>query len=272
MSSILHKIADSVRSRLEERKARVSPLELARRCERARTPHPFRDVFGGLGTHVIAEIKFTSPALGALSAGSDQAALEMAGTYLKNGAAAISILTEQDHFHGRIEYLESVRAAYPRAVLLQKDFVVDPYQLAEARVAGADAALLIVALLGEAKTRELLAECRRLGLGALVEVHDEDEFGIASRVGADLIGVNNRNLKTLEISLETSFRLAALKPPGARLISESGLGAGKELRRLREAGYSGFLIGTSLMKTGEPGQALGRLIAEAQEAEEAEGQ
>jgi indole-3-glycerol phosphate synthase len=263
MSTVLGRIADSVRARLEERKARLPARELERRCAQARKPHDFAAAFGGPGIHVIAEIKFSSPSQGALADGTALSPVEAARAYLDNGAAALSILTEQDHFNGKLEYLEAVRGVFPEARLLLKDFVIDEYQLAEARVRGADAALLIVALLGEARTAELLAECRRLGLTALVEVHDERELEAAARAGARLIGVNNRDLKTLEISLETSYRLLAKAPRGATLVSESGLSRGEELGKLRQAGYHGFLIGTTFMKTGRPGEALARMLREA---------
>jgi indole-3-glycerol phosphate synthase len=145
-----------------------------------------------------------------------------------------------------------------------KDFVLERYQLLEARLLGADAALLIVALLGKEKTANLLSECKKLGLTALVEVHDENEVAVAADIGADLIGINNRNLKTLEVSLETSFRLQSLAPKNACLISESGISQSQEIKELRKTGFSGFLVGTSFMKTGSPGQALARLIQEAQ--------
>lgn len=261
--SVLHKIAESVRRRLDERKARLPQDELARICQGARKPLAFKEAFSGPGTHIISEIKFSSPSQGKLSSENALSPVEVAREYLKGGAAAISVLTEQDYFNGKLEYLDRIRAEFPQARLLLKDFILEEYQLLEARTHGADAALLIVALLGEARTRELLDECRRLGLAALVEVHDEHEFEVATRGGANLIGVNNRDLKTLEISIETSFGLARLNRAGACLISESGLSHGSELGRLRDAGFSGFLIGTTFMKTGKPGEALAKILAEA---------
>jgi indole-3-glycerol phosphate synthase len=260
--SVLHQIAESVEARLEERKRLLNENELRALCEAARTPHDFKEAFQRPGVNVIAEVKFASPSQGALARGRASNPVETAGGYLRSGARAISVLTEQDHFNGNLQYLSQIRKVFPDARLLMKDFVIDEYQLLEARANGADAALLIVALLGKARTSSLLAECRKLGLAALVEVHDEAELEIAAQVGADLIGINNRNLKTLKISLETSLRLAPLAPQGATLISESGISLASEIMHLRESGFSGFLIGTSFMKSGNPGAALAALLKE----------
>lgn len=261
--TVLDRIGSSVLRRLNERKTILSEKDLRALCETARNPFAFEHCFSSPGCHIIAEIKFSSPSQGSIVQFESLSPETVAREYLQNGAAALSILTEQDHFHGNLEYLKRVRHAFPQARLLMKDFILDEYQLLEARAFGADAALLIVALLGEAQTQRLLQCCRELGLTALVEVHDEEEFQIASNIGATLIGVNNRNLKNLEITLETSHRLAALAPRGACLISESGLNVGSQLKELSEKGYSGFLIGTSFMKTRTPGIALARLLEEA---------
>lgn len=262
--SVLKTIAESVSKRLEERRSLRSERELDRSLASTREPRPLLERFTASGANVIAEVKLASPSQGEFACARSLSPVGAAGQYLASGARALSVLTEQDHFNGSLEYLSAIRKAFPDARLLLKDFVIDRYQLLEARHAGADAALLIVSLLGEARTRELLAECDRLGLTALVEVHDEEELGIAARIGSRLIGVNNRDLKTLEIDLATSFRLAALAPRDTALISESGIGRGSEMRDLARAGFSGFLIGTSLMRTGEPGRALARLLAEAE--------
>ncbi len=263
MSSVLHQIANAVQVRLLERKAKVSEDALEKLCKSARTPHSFLDAFSGPGVHVIAEIKFASPSQGQISKESAPNPVSVASQYLESGARALSVLTEQDHFHGKPEYLSEIRKAFPQSRLLLKDFVLERYQLFEARILGADAALLIVALLGKEKTAQLLSTCRKIGLTALVEVHNEDELAIATEAGAELIGINNRNLKTLEISLETSFRLKALAPKNARLISESGIHTAQEIRLLQSAGFSGFLVGTSLMKSDSPGKALSQLVSEA---------
>lgn len=261
MTSVLDRIAGDVRTRLSQRMTSV-PLEAIR--ERARAAPPCRDflsAFAAPGPNIIAEIKRASPSRGALSTSTASAA-DIARDYLAHGAAALSVLTEQDSFSGSLEALMEVRAAHPNARLLQKDFVLNEYQLYEARALGADAVLLIVALLGEQRCGHLLELVRRLGLTALVEVHDEDELKIAQAIGAALIGVNNRNLKTLEISLETSRRLAPLAV-GATLICESGLENGAQVRSMREVGFHGFLIGSAFMRQNEPGRALAQLLEEA---------
>lgn len=263
-TSVLHEIAEKVRHRLDQRKAKLSESDLENICKSARVPHPFLDSFIHPGIHVIAEVKFASPSQGQISQSSKPNPVEVATNYLQAGARALSVLTEQDYFHGKPEYLSEIRKAHPEARLLLKDFVLERYQLLEARVLGADAALLIVALLGKERTAELLSVCKEIGLTALVEVHDEQELLAATEIGAELIGINNRNLKTLEISIETSFRLRLLAPKNACLIAESGIHTAQEIRTLRSVGFSGFLIGTSLMKTNQPGETLKRLIQEAQ--------
>jgi len=252
--SVLEAIAVKVRARVEARRGEpaVTP---------AREPLPFAARFARPGVHVIAEIKRASPALGVLAPGADAGTL--ARDYAAHGAAAISVLTEQDHFHGSLADLRAARAAAPSTPLLMKDFVVDELQLHEARRDGADAVLLIVALLGEPRLGELLSAARALNLEALVEVHDERELESARAAGATLVGINNRDLRTLAVSLETSRRLAPRAAPGMTLISESGLSTGAELRELRGHGFSGFLIGGALMQSGAPGEALARLIEEA---------
>jgi indole-3-glycerol phosphate synthase len=255
---VLQKIAEGVRANLEARKKTASYSDLEKRLPSCRVPHDFFEAFSGQEVHAIAEIKFASPSEGAISKEQDPVAV--ASSYLSRGAAALSILTEENHFHGKKEYLSAVRNRFPLAKLLMKDFMLEEYQILEGRLLGADAILLIVALLGEEDTRRLLAFSKTLGLTALVEVHDEEEFEIARRVGATLIGVNNRDLKTLDISLDTSYRLAQLAPAGAKLISESGIRTGAEIRDLRKAGYHGFLVGTTLMKSTDPGEALARLL------------
>jgi len=265
--TVLDRIAASVSQRLEERKVLMPEDRLRVLSEKARQPHPFEQAFVQSRINIIAEIKFSSPSQGEITSQKFLTPESLAGEYLQSGALALSILTEQDHFQGNLDYLRRVRQTFPQAYLLMKDFVLDEYQLLEARTVGADAVLLIVALLGQKRTKELLNVCRRLGLTALVEVHDSEELKMAFDVGATLIGVNNRNLKTLEISVNTSHQLIkqVMKQTldQVRLISESGLSHGSQLKELHQIGYSGFLIGTSLMKTGTPGQALAQILMEA---------
>jgi indole-3-glycerol phosphate synthase len=217
--------------------------------------------FAASGAHVIAEVKLASPSEGDIAAELDP--VQVAGEYLKNGATALSVLTEEDYFKGCLQYLKDIRRAYPKALLLRKDFIVDEYQLFEARAAGADAALLIVALLDDTQLRALLSTCAALQLSPLVEVHDEMEMKRALQAGARLIGVNNRDLKSLKVDLQTSRRLATLPPAGSVLIAESGFTQGSELKEFSALGYRGFLIGTHFMRGGRPGSALAALLREA---------
>jgi indole-3-glycerol phosphate synthase len=211
---------------------------------------------------VIAEVKFASPSEGFLrksdSASAPEAA-RIAASYHKAGAAAISILTEPEYFSGDPDFLKAARAACPEAVLLMKDFVVDHYQLTLARACGADAVLLIAALLGP-RLHELLFSARALGLSTLVEVHDEAEAEAALGFTADVLGVNNRDLRTLKTDLDVSRRLAPLARKAAAAVAESGLHTRREIDELYGLGYKGFLIGSSFMKTPDAGAALAGLL------------
>jgi indole-3-glycerol phosphate synthase len=211
-------------------------------------------------TNILAEIKFKSPALGTLSKASTDQAIQIARTYLKSGAAALSILTEIDHFEGNPEYLIDVRAALPQARILMKDFMLEEYQLLEARIMGADCILLIVSLLGAEKIRSMLKYAQSLGLSALVEVHDPEELEIAKGLAGCLIGVNNRNLRTLEVSLTCSYELAKFLPKNRTVLSESGIQTREEIVKLQGLGYQGFLIGGTLMQATNPSQALETLM------------
>lgn len=215
------------------------------------------------GPRVIAEVKFASPSGGFLRApgsASPAEAARIAAAYARAGAAAISILTEPEYFSGDPSFLAAARAALPEATLLMKDFVIDVYQLELARACGADAVLLIAALLGP-RLHELLFAARARGLSTLVEVHDEAEAEAALKFTADVIGVNNRNLRTLHTDLEVSRRLAPLATQAAAAVSESGLNSRAEIDELRELGYKGFLIGGSFMKAPRPAAALASLLA-----------
>jgi indole-3-glycerol phosphate synthase len=208
--------------------------------------------------NVIAECKRRSPSRGVLRPQYDPAA--QAQAYARGGAVAISVLTEPSFFDGALEHLTVVRAAVDLP-LLRKDFVVDPYQLLEARVAGADAVLLIVSALDDERLRRLLAQAVALRLAALVEVHDEGELDRAVTAGATLIGVNNRNLRTLAVDLEVSSRVAARMPAGVTAVSESGVRTPADIERLRALGYSAFLIGERLMTSADAEGDLRALCA-----------
>jgi indole-3-glycerol phosphate synthase len=207
---------------------------------------------------IIAEIKRSSPSAGILRADFDPAAI--AGEYQKGGAAAISVVTEANCFGGGLEILAGLRWQ-TELPLLRKDFIVDSYQILEARHAGADAVLLIAALLDGSALGELRGCAEELGMDALVEVRSEQELECALAAGSSLIGVNSRDLRTFEVSLEVSLRLASGLPGDVLAIAESGIRSAEDIRRLSGAGYRGFLVGTTLMRAPSPGAALAELAA-----------
>jgi indole-3-glycerol phosphate synthase len=226
-----------------------------------RKPRDFAAAFSGKGPNVIAEVKFASPSEGFLQPAekaNPQEASRVAGQYLKAGAKAVSILTERNFFAGAPEFLGEARRSHPDALLLMKDFFIDEYQLELARAEGADCILLIAALLGGALPI-LHEKARALGLSVLVEVHDEEELNAVMKAKPTLVGVNARNLKTLKTDLNVTRALAG-KAGSATLIAESGLKTRAELDEFAGLGYKGFLIGTSFMKTGDPGKALKELL------------
>ena len=207
--------------------------------------------------NVIAECKRRSPSKGVLCADYDPAAI--ASAYERGGAVAISVLTEPTFFDGSLEHLAACRRAV-RVPLLRKDFVVGEYQLHEARANGADAVLLIVAALSQADLVTLHRRALELGLAALVEVHEDEEVQRAIDAGARLIGVNNRNLRTLAVDVAASHRLARLIPADVVAVSESGLRSRADLERLRADGYGAFLIGERFMTDADPARAISELV------------
>ncbi len=207
--------------------------------------------------NVIAECKRRSPSRGVLRADYDAAAI--AASYEANGAAAISVLTEPTFFDGSLDDLRAVRARV-RLPLLRKDFVIDERQLLEARAAGADAVLLIVAALEADAFRRLHARAADLGLAALVEVHDRDDLATALTASPRVVGVNNRNLKTLSVDPSASLALVREIPDDVVAVAESGLRQRDDLRRLRDAGYDAFLIGERLVADADPGRALSEML------------
>ena len=252
---LLTAVVGATRVAVAERRKLIPNGQLEREAA-ARTPRAeeFRAALArSEGFNVIAECKRRSPVRGILQKDYDPAAL--ARVYARAGAAAISVLTEPSFFDGSVEHLKSVRDAVDLPIL-RKEFVVTEYQLIEARAAGADAALLIVAALEDNMLASLLASVEALGLAAFVEVHDEVELERAVGAGAGIIGVNNRNLRTLEIGLETTARLIERMPGDVIAIAESGLRTHRDLVRLRDAGYHGFLIGEVLVTDSAPGRAL----------------
>jgi len=206
-------------------------------------------------TCLIAEIKKKSPSLGIINKIN---VLEMAKIYYEAGISIISLLTEPDFFNGNIADLPVLREKYPDLIILQKDFILDPYQILESKKMGADGILLIVSLLGESELYRLYGMAKEMGLSVIVEIHTLEELKIAKKIGATLIGVNNRNLSTLEVDLNISKKMICYKNLHANsnsksfFISESGLKSSEEIRELSLLGFNGFLIGSSLMKSKSP--------------------
>jgi indole-3-glycerol phosphate synthase len=235
--------------------ARESMRDASVVARQGRTPR-FREALLAHPTAIIAEFKRHSPSAGDIQAGADPA--EVARLYEAGGAAAMSVLTEPQHFKGSLDDLRLV-ASSVKLPLLRKDFAVDRHQVYEAAVAGAEAVLVIVAGLTDADALKLFDAAHLVHLDALVEVHTAEELHRADALGATLIGVNNRNLKTLKVDLETSMRLAELAPPNATLVAESGLRTRADIERLQSAGYKAFLIGETLMRSGDPLSSLREL-------------
>jgi indole-3-glycerol phosphate synthase len=270
-ADLLETILAATRRSVEVRQAAEPMAALADRAAFVQVrPGRFFDALAGFdGLNVIAECKRRSPSKGVLRADYDPVAI--AKGYADAGAAAISVLTEPAFFDGSLEHLMAVRDAV-EVPLLRKDFIVSEYQLLEAKAAGADAVLLIVAALRPAELKVLHDHATRYGLDALVEVHDARELAIAVDAGARVVGVNNRNLRTLAVSVAASEELIAAMPADVIAVSESGLKTADDLARLRGLGYRAFLIGETFMTAPEPGQALaGVLRAQAGSAATTEG-
>ena len=257
-SDFLSKIIERKGARLSEAKA-ARPFEEVRRAALAARadarPHHFRQALEDAGrVNIIAEFKRASPSKGEIRAGASVG--ETVRAYERGGAAAVSVLTEEDYFRGSLSDLREAKAC-TRLPVLRKDFIFDEYQVFESAAAGADALLLIVAALEEdALARLLRLTEEELGLDALIEVHTAAELGRAAAAGARVVGVNNRDLRTFEVSLETSVRLAELAPAGALLVSESGLRGAGDVDRLRSHGFRAFLVGETLMRAEDPEVAL----------------
>jgi len=251
--SVLDDIVAGVREDLAVRQSARSEADLIAAVEVLPPPRDPMPAFRAPGLSVIAEVKRRSPSKGALAEIPDPAAL--AAAYDAGGADAISVLTEQRRFGGSLDDLRTVRAAVPTP-LLRKDFMVTGYQLLEARAAGADLVLLIVAALDDALLKDLHDQARELGLTVLTEVHDEDEVGRALAVGAELVGVNARNLKTLEVDPDTFGRLVKLVPDEVVTVAESGIAGSEDAARYAAQGADVVLVGEALVKDGNPRAAV----------------
>jgi indole-3-glycerol phosphate synthase len=244
---LLDEIVAATRSAVSERKRRV-PLDLLiSEIEKRPPPKDFAAAIAGGGVKIIAEVKKASPSKGVIKADFDPVVI--AREYARGGAAAISVLTEEKYFHGSHAYLKDI-AEYlddTRPPLLRKDFITDEYQVYEARACGADAVLLIVAVLTAPELTSLLELARRLGMAALVEAHDEAEVKAAVRSGANIIGINNRDLKTFRVDLATTGRLRRLIPADRIVVSESGIASRDDIKYLQSLGVNAALVGEALM-------------------------
>jgi len=259
MTTILDRIVTAKRAEVEASRQRLGVAELERRCADLPPPRDFRAALTAGGVRVIAEVKKASPSAGVLRSDFDPVAV--ARTYERHGAACLSVLTDQPFFQGSLADLEAVRRAVALP-LLRKDFLLERYQLLEARAAGADAVLLIAEVLhGDALPR-LLAQAAGLGLQALVELYDRDNLPRVLDAGARLVGVNNRDLRTFETRLEHTLELAALVPPDVCLVSESGIRTRADVERLAAAGVRAVLVGETLMRAADPGARLAELLGE----------
>ena len=260
MATILDQIVE-VKARELERHTRDEPLEaLKERIQSLPVPANLSGALMGDGLRLIAETKKASPSKGLLRDDYDPASL--ARCYVENGAAAGSVLTEVDHFQGSLEHMSAVKEVVGPlgAPVLRKDFVFDPYQVYEARAYGADALLLIVAILTPERLRELLEVSQSLWLQALVEVHDEAELQAALDAGAEIIGINNRDLRTFNTDISLTDRLASLAPRGKIVVSESGIHSHDDMVRLRRGGAHAMLVGEAIVTAPDPGAKVRELI------------
>jgi indole-3-glycerol phosphate synthase len=262
MSDILRRILARKAEEVSERAARVPLAELEARCADLPDPRGFvaaleAKIEAG-DAAVIAEIKKASPSKGVIRPDFDPA--QIAGSYEQGGAACLSVLTDLDFFQGRDEYLQKARAACSLPVL-RKDFVIDPYQVVEARVLGADCILLIAAALDDAQLLGLTLLAAEFELDVLVEVHDRVELERALELPVRLIGINNRDLRTFEVSLDTTLALRDRVPADRLLVTESGIHAPDDVARMRRAGVHAFLVGEAFMRAPDPGTELARLFS-----------
>jgi indole-3-glycerol phosphate synthase len=260
MATILDRIVAYKWQEIAQARERLSEAELQRRVVDLPPPRDFRAALErGPGIQVIAEVKKASPSAGVLRPDFDPVAL--ARTYAANGAACISVLTDEPSFQGHLDYLHQIRAAVDLP-LLRKDFLLDRYQLLEARLAGADAVLLIAEILEGERLAQLFHQARDLGLQCLVELYERANLPRVLASGARLVGVNNRNLHTFHTSLDHTFEILSLVPAEVCLVSESGIRTREDVRRLQDAGVKAILVGESLMRAADAGARLRDLLSD----------
>lgn len=257
MATFLETVVELTQAGLAERKLAVPAEQLRDRLGPARRGRPFSEALIDEGISLIAEMKRASPSRGPIRP--DATVAEVVRAYQEAGARAVSVLTEPSYFGGSLDDLVEARGAC-ELPLLRKDFVVDEYQLLEARAAGADAVLLIVAALEPERLAALMSAASELGMDSLVEVHDEEEVETALEAGAEVIGINNRDLHSLEVDLETTFTLLADIPAGTVVVAESGITTPEDVDRLERAGVDAILVGEALMRADDPVRAVRDLL------------
>lgn len=257
MNNFLQEVVDRTRADVAARREQVPLDALQAQLGPAPRARPFSEALVQEGISLIAEMKRASPSKGPIRP--DATVADIVRAYEAAGASACSILTEPHWFGGSLDDLREARAACDLP-LLRKDFIVDPYQLAEARLAGADAVLLIVAALDPDDLTSLQDQAGEIGLDCLVEVHDEDELETALECGAEIIGVNNRNLQTLDVDPDTALRLLVDAPAGTIVVAESGITSNSDVQRLEEAGVDAILVGEALMREDDPAAAVHALL------------
>lgn len=251
--NILTEIFEKRMAAVNHEKRLISPEEMIVNARSSRIPRPVLPLFQAGHAKLIAELKCASPSAGTITTLSDEQYCQIARDYLDNGASMLSVLTEPDFFGGSDERLKLARQAFPYALILMKDFIVDDYQIAKARVLGADAILLIAAMLTDDQLARFYRFAASLGVTVLTEVHNLAELRRAEAMGAAFIGVNNRDLKTMKVSLATSETIIGHAPAGAVLISESGFRTAADISKIAALGYRGFLVGEKLMRSPTPG-------------------
>lgn len=254
---MLDRIVARKRQELEELRRAVPEEEVARRAASAPPPRPFADALAGAGLRVIAEVKAASPSVGVLRECLDVA--DLARRYAQGGACALSVLTDRDFFRGAPEHVQLARTVVDLPVL-RKDFTLHTYHVYEARALGADAVLLIAAVLDDHRLQQLLDLSGRLGMAALVEVHTEEEADRALAAGARMVGINNRDLRTFRVDLATTERLRPRIPDSVLVVSESGIEGPEDVRRVWEAGVRAVLVGSALVRSPDPAAKLRQLL------------